>query len=140
MSQQKEDRREKEAKQAASVHDADLMGRFMRLCDVMLVAGLIDLCHHGLEEVKAQLQAHRKHGVITVFGDLESITAPRGNAAPPRITSCTVMFAPSKDDLKVPRPEKSPINATPSCCPAPCPTSWCPPPLSNSYSRLAIHS
>ena len=117
MSQQKETRKENEAQQAASVHDADLMGRFMRLCDVMLIAGLIDLCHHGLEEVKAQLQAHRKHGVITVYGDLESVSGPRGNATQ-SITSCSVIFTPTKDDLEVPRPEKSPINATPPCFPA----------------------
>ena len=96
ISHQKETKRQLEAKQDSSVHNADLMGRFMRLCDVILVAGLIDLCHHGLEALISQLQANRRHGIMTVFGDLESV-----KPAPGARTSCTILFTPSKIDIEV---------------------------------------
>ena len=106
MSQQKETKRQREMQQEASVHDADLMGRFMRLCDAMLVAGLVDLCKHSLQETVTQLQANHKHGIISAFGDLVSVreTIEQGPDEPfvePKILSCSVMYSPSKGEVQV---------------------------------------
>lgn len=55
ISQQQADKQKKEARQERSLHNADLMGRFMRLCDVIMVDGLLDLAREALHEIVSEL-------------------------------------------------------------------------------------